>query len=77
MAAGKFRHTSLSREMFSLAEDLAAGMGKQSVRVDTHRDNRAMNRLCEKLGYKFCGVVDLSSVDPAHDSLRNAYEKLI
>ena len=77
MAAGKFRHTSLSREMFSLAEDLAAGMGKQSVRVDTHRDNRAMNRLCGKLGYKFCGVVDLSSVDPAHDSLRNAYEKLI
>ena len=63
--------------MFSLAEDLAAAMGKQSVRVDTHRDNRAMNRLCEKLGYQFCGVVDLSSVDPAHDSLRNAYEKLV
>ena len=77
MAADEFRHTSLSREMFSLAEDLAAGMGKQSVRVDTHRDNRAMNRLCGKLGYKFCGVVDLSSVDPAHDSLRNAYEKLL
>ncbi len=77
MAAAEFRHTSLSREMFSLAEDLAAAMGKQSVRVDTHRDNRAMNRLCEKLGYQFCGVVDLSSVDPAHDSLRNAYEKLV
>ena len=52
-------------------------MGKVSVRVDTHRDNRAMNRLCEKLGYHFCGVVDLSSVDPAHDSLRNAYEKVL
>ena len=77
MAAGRYRHTSLSREMFSLAEDLAAGMGKRSVRVDTHRDNRAMNRLCGKLGYKFCGVVDLSTIDPAHDSLRNAYEKLV
>ena len=77
MAAADFRHTKLASEMFSLAEDLAAGMGRQSVRVDTHRDNMAMNRLCEKLGYTFCGVVDLSSVDPAHDSKRNGYEKTI
>ena len=77
MAAADFRHTKLASEMFSLAEDLAAGMGRQSVRVDTHRDNMAMNRLCEKLGYTFCGVVDLSSVDPAHDSKRNGYEKII
>lgn len=77
MAAAKYRGTMLATEMFSLAEDLAAGMGKLSVRVDTHRDNMAMNRLCEKLGYTFCGVVDLSSVDPAHDSKRNGYEKII
>ena len=77
MAAADFRHTKLASEMFSLAEDLAAGMGRQSVRVDTHRDNMAMNRLCEKLGYTLCGVVDLSSVDPAHDSKRNGYEKII
>ena len=77
MAAAKYRGTMLATEMFSFAAELAAGLGKASVRVDTHRDNRAMNRLCTKLGYQFCGVVDLSSVDPAHDSLRNAYEKLI
>lgn len=77
MAAAKYRGTMLAGEMFGFAAELAAGMGKASVRVDTHRDNRAMNRLCEKLGYHFCGVVDLSSVDPAHDSLRNAYEKLL
>ena len=77
MAAAKYRGTMLASEMFGFAAELAAGMGKASVRVDTHRDNRAMNRLCEKLGYHFCGVVDLSSVDPAHDSLRNAYEKLL
>ena len=77
MAAAKYRGTMLATEMFSFAAELAAGLGKVSVRVDTHRDNRAMNRLCTKLGYQFCGVVDLSSVDPAHDSLRNAYEKLI
>lgn len=77
MAAAEYRGTMLATEMFGFAAELAAGLGKASVRVDTHRDNRAMNRLCTKLGYQFCGVVDLSSVDPAHDSLRNAYEKLI
>lgn len=77
MAGAEYRGTMLATEMFSFAAELAAGMGKTSVRVDTHRDNKAMNRLCEKLGYTYCGVVDLGLVDPAHDSLRNAYEKLI
>ena len=75
MAAAKYRGTRLASEMFSFAAELAAGMGKISVRVDTHRDNKAMNRLCGKLGYTYCGVVDLRKVDPAEDSLRNAYEK--
>ena len=77
MAAARYRGTRLAAEMFSFAAELASGMGKVSVRVDTHRDNRAMNRLCEKLGYQLCGVVDLALVDPASDSLRNAYEKLV
>ena len=78
MTADKYRGTRLARDMFSLAFDLAAGLGKASVRVDTHRDNRAMNRLAsEKLGFSYCGEVDVSLMDPGHDSRRNAYEKLI
>ena len=78
MTADKYRGTRLARDMFSLAFDLAAGLGKASVRVDTHRDNRAMNRLAsEKLGFTYCGEVDVSLMDPGHDSRRNAYEKLI
>ena len=78
MTADKYRGTRLARDMFSLAFDLAAGLGKSSVRVDTHRDNRAMNRLAsEKLGFTYCGEVDVSLMDPGHDSRRNAYEKLI
>ena len=77
MAAAEFRHTSLSREMFSLAEDLAAGMGKESVRVDTHRDNAAMNRLLQKLGYTRCGEVIVTLKGPGHDPRRSGYEKLI
>ena len=76
MISDKYRGTRLARDMFSLAFDLAAGMGKASVRVDTHRDNRAMNRLAEKVG-TYCGEVDVSLMDPGHDSRRNAYEKLI
>ena len=77
MAAARYRGTRLAAEMFSFAAELAAGMGRLSVRVDTHRDNKAMNRLCEKQGFTYCGVVDLGLVDPASDSLRNAYEKLL
>jgi RimJ/RimL family protein N-acetyltransferase len=77
MVADEFRHTPLAFEMFSLAEDLAAGFGKVSVRVDTHRDNRAMNGLAGKLGFTFCGIVDVSLMDPGHDAKRNAYEKII
>ena len=77
MAAARYRGTRLAAEMFSFAAELAAGMGRLSVRVDTHRDNKAMNRLCEKQGFAYCGVVDLGLVDPASDSLRNAYEKIL
>ena len=77
MAAARYRGTRLAAEMFSFAAELAAGMGRLSVRVDTHRDNKAINRLCEKQGFTYCGVVDLGLVDPASDSLRNAYEKIL
>ena len=77
MVGDDFRGSHLAAEMFSLAFDLAAGLGKQSVRVDTHRDNKAMNRLAQKLGFTFCGEVDVSLMDPGRDPRRNAYEKLI
>ncbi|MDO5141912.1 MAG: GNAT family N-acetyltransferase, partial [Eubacteriales bacterium] len=31
-----------------------------NIRIDTHRDNRPMQRLLERLGYTYCGVVELS-----------------
>jgi GNAT superfamily N-acetyltransferase len=76
MVSEKFRGTPLAAEMFSLAEDLAAGSGRISVRVDTHRDNGPMHGLLTKLGYRYCGVVMLS-VDDGHDKRRDAFEKII
>lgn len=77
MVGDKYRGSRLATEMFSLAFDLAAGLGKASVRVDTHRDNKAMNRLAQKLGFTYCGEVDVSLMDPCRDPKRNAYEKLV
>ena len=78
MAAAKYRGTRLSQEMFSFAEELAAGMGRTSIRVDTHRDNRAMNRICERHGYVYCGVVNIGATNQTEgDPLRNGYEKLL
>lgn len=77
MVQARWRGSKLAAEMFSLAFDLAAGMGKISLRVDTHRDNRAMNGLLGKLGFTLCGTVDVGEVEPGHDALRSAYEKLL
>lgn len=76
MTAEKYRGTALAAEMFSLAEDLAAGSGKISVRVDTHRDNGPMHGLLKKLGYAYCGVI-LVGVKDGRDPRREAFEKLI
>ena len=34
-----------------------------NIRIDTHRDNAAMLKLLEKLGYKYCGVIWLHNGD--------------
>lgn len=71
-----FRGSGLADEIFSLAEDIAAGLGKTSVRVDTHRDNAPMHGLIGRCGYKYCGVVRVKS-EPGHEPERDAYEKVI
>ncbi len=73
----KYRGSGLAGEMFSLGEDLAAGMGKTSVRVDTHHDNAPMHRLAQRLGYEYCGVVTLADVEAGHEARRDAFEKLL
>ena len=43
-----------------------------SIRIDTHEDNKSMQRLIDKNGFKYCGIIYL-----ADGSKRLAYEKLI
>ena len=42
-----------------------------SVRIDTHRDNRPMQRALEKNGFVLCGIIHLANGDP-----RLAYQKI-
>lgn len=72
----EMRGTALAAEMFSFAEELCLGLGKQSIRIDTHKDNMSMLGLLRKLGYVPCGNI-LVSVAEGHDPNRVALEKLL
>lgn len=43
-----------------------------SIKVDTHEDNKSMQRLLEKCGFKYCGVIYLSDRNK-----RVAFEKVL
>ena len=74
MSAAPYRSSALSAEMMQLGEDLGWGWGCDSLRVDTHRDNGAMQRLAERMGYTRCGIIPIRGT--AEDgALRYAYEK--
>lgn len=76
MAAARFRGTPLAGEMLTLAEELAAGWGRVSVRADTHRDNGPMHGLLRRLGYTACGVIRVNE-SAGHEPRRDAFEKIL
>lgn len=43
-----------------------------NIRVDTHRDNRVMQRILEKLGFTYCGIIYVSN-----GTERLAYQKTV
>ena len=61
--------------MIEAAELLCKMRGISNVRVDTHRDNRPMNRLLQKRGFVPCGTVTCPV--PAGDPLRTGYHRVI
>ena len=53
------RKQGVAQGLIGFAEKQAQTKGRQSVRIDTHRGNQPMQRLLEKNGYAYCGLVDL------------------
>lgn len=58
----------VGRLFMELAEREVLGNELCSIRVDTHPDNKVMQRLIGSLGYSYCGTV-------VYESIRWAYEK--
>ncbi len=75
VAAG-YRGGELAEYMMKCVEKQAETYGLRCIRVDTHRKNKAMQRLLRGSGYRYRGNVQVL-VEPGHDSARQAFEKLL
>lgn len=69
-SAGRMR--GIANKCFAWCENEARAHGLGSIRVDTHNDNRIMQRVVVKNGFVYCGVIYLANGAP-----RLAYEKVL
>lgn len=69
----QFRGTSLSDTLIDFADDMARAKGAECVRTDTHRKNKAMQKLFKRKGYVYRGNVLVDEGE--HDPARQAFEK--
>jgi tRNA (guanine-N1)-methyltransferase len=74
--AAEFRGSGLSDKLLHAAIELTALRGRQSLRVDTHRKNKAMRELLLRNGFTYRGNVLVNS-EEGHDPRRQAFEKLL
>lgn len=51
----------IAAQLFAASESRCRQLGYESVRIDTHPDNRSMQRALEKSGYRPCGRLKLLS----------------
>ena len=72
----RFRGTGLSDMLVDFADETAKAKDAECVRTDTHRKNKAMQKLLKHKGYVYRGNVLVSS-EPGHDPARQAFEKKI
>ena len=66
-------HKGYGRKMFDFIEMIAIKMGYHYLRIDTHKDNKAMLALLERCDYRYAGVITLNRSKES----RNAYDKIL
>lgn len=64
-----FRRTGLARRLLAECQAEARAHGAQSLRIDTHADNKIMQHTILSSGFCYCGVITQPS-----GAKRNAYE---
>lgn len=68
----KYKGLGFSSQIIKKVEELCLNKGVRSIKVDTHEDNLAMQKLLEKNEFKYCGIIFLED-----NSKRIAFEKLL
>lgn len=66
----RYKGKSIASQLIKNAIPLHPGV--KAIRIDTHENNLPMQRLLEKNGFHYCGIIYLSGNDK-----RKAYEKLL
>ena len=74
--AQQWHSSGLADRIISECERLTLGMGRYCLRVDTHRKNKAMQKLLNRCGFQFRGNV-LVDAPEGHDPRRKAFEKIL
>ncbi len=67
-----FRSCGIANFVFEECEARLKKMNADSLRIDTHRQNKGMQYLMDKMGYAYCGIIYVTNGDE-----RLAYEKLL
>ena len=74
--AKEYLGTGLSTNFMRYIDEICRGYGLRCIRVDTHKNNKAMQRLLRDCNYKYRGNVLVNS-EPGRDPKRQAYEKVL
>ena len=74
--AMKYRGSGMAEKLMRFVDERALALGRRCVRTDTHRKNKAMQRLLRESGYRYRGNLRIT-VEPGHDPARQGYEKII
>lgn len=67
-----YRGKGIAAKIFDFTYKIAFEKNVGSIRIDTHRDNIPMQRVIEKEGFKYCGIIYTEA-----GSERYAYEKIL
>lgn len=68
----RYKGCGYSSEMIKNIEKICLKRGVHSIKVDTHKANVSMQRLLQKNGFQYCGIIYLED-----QSERIAFEKLL
>lgn len=73
---GHIRGKGIAGQLFAAAGALCLGNGVKNIRVDTHRQNTAMQNALTKFGFIYCGVTYLTQEKKLDDE-RLVFQKVL